>query len=181
MGLRVHSSEDVPTPKRVKSAPLASSSNNVKPSVQWKEKVGFTPCHLVSEWLQPGTAGKCIHMALLLPSGVSPADVSPRLQYGGPVPEIHLKWPRSVFNTYLPLKKWLKSSVAARKIENNYPKYLGFERASRGMRETLADEVTSKSFITLPQPVQKHVFEIHKIGFVEDGSRIVFLEFKARE
>lgn len=37
-----------------------------------------------------------------------------------------------------------------------YSKYLGFEHASRGIWETVADDIKSQTFVTIPQQFQEH-------------------------
>lgn len=140
----------------------------------------FCPLHLISEWIKSGTKSKMVTVSIVLPSGVGPRQCSTRIVEGGRELELTVKWPVPLTDLSVMHKKWLNSR-AADIIGVYHPKYIGFETALNALRNNECDNLHSATRISLPFPVQTNFGERFNLGWIDDSTRIVYVDLKAYE
>lgn len=86
----------------------------------------FQPLHTLSDWFEPGATTKCLNVAVLLPSGVGPGELSVRVVNGGFELHVTVTWPNHLADFHMLHRKWL-TSMGHDKIEIHHPKFIGFE------------------------------------------------------
>lgn len=140
----------------------------------------FSPLHLISEWTEPGTTRRCISLAIVLPSGVGTGQFSTRVVEGGRELHVTVRLPRPLLDLAFLHKKWLKEGAKER-MEKYHPKFLGFENALKNFRARASEDVESTASIPLPFAVETHIDSTHNLGWVDDNTRILYVDLKSYE
>lgn len=142
------------------------------------DHLSFKPLHLVSTWVEPLTTTKRLSLAIVLPSGIGPGQLSVRVAEGGQWVELTVAWPDQLVKPEVMHKKWLDPTSTER-FESCHPKCIGFENALKKLRARSLDQFESAARIPLPFPAQSHIHGKHNLAWRSNGVRMLHVGLKA--
>lgn len=143
----------------------------------------FLPLALISQWDEAITTCEMLSVAIVLPSGVGPGDFKVRVIEDGDVLELTVSWPMPLVNIEMMHAKWLKCDEQGKLISTDvtphHPKILGFQKKLRMVREHLEKTPESVARFGLPITVQQQVVDQFNLGWVNDTTRMVYVDLRS--
>lgn len=143
----------------------------------------FYPLALVSEWEEAITTCPMLTLAIVLPSGIGAGDFMVRIIEDGDVLELTVKWPKPLVDIEFMHLKWLKTdddgNPLSLDVTRHHPKILGFQKKLRMIRQHFENTPESVARFGLPFTVQSHIIGQYNLGWVEDSTRMVYIDLKS--
>lgn len=139
----------------------------------------FFPLNPLSVWQEPSKTVRRITVAIVLSSGVHAGYFTVRVVDDGDVLQQSVDSPRPLIDISFIHKKWL--ALYDSTFTEFHPKFLGFEATLRNLTKNLTYKLVSVARIGLLFSVQSHIDRKSNIGYIDDSTRLLYVDLKATE
>lgn len=138
----------------------------------------FSPISLLSVWHELGKTTKSITLAIVFPSAVNAEAFTIKVIEDGDVSELSVDWHNPLIEYHFTKKCLLIHESVYTYLHH---KLLGFEATLGNLSQNLKDKVASVAHIGSELYVQSHIVIKSIIVYIDDNTRLLYLQLKALE